>query len=143
MSLELVPPDSLSRGTDALPPPFVCSWTSGGLDAGWVRVAGALDIATAPQLERALREPQLQTHLVVLDLHDLAFMDCAGVHAIVNATRRARKAGHRLVLLRGCPNVNRLFALTGSSDAVEIADLRLVEPRAQAPAQLAWDDPAA
>jgi anti-anti-sigma regulatory factor len=56
----LVLPDSL----DSLPPPFACSWTNGGLDAGWVQVAGELDIATAPQLERTLRELQSGTHLV-------------------------------------------------------------------------------
>ncbi|MDP9228938.1 MAG: STAS domain-containing protein, partial [Actinomycetota bacterium] len=73
-------------------PPFVCSWTTGGLDAGWVHLAGALDIETVPQLERALREPQLQRHLVVLDMGELSFMDCSGVHAIVDASVRARKS---------------------------------------------------
>jgi anti-anti-sigma factor len=101
-------------------PDFVCSWTTGGLDAGWVHLAGALDIETAPQLERALCEPQLQTHLVVLDMGELSFMDCSGVHAIVDASVRARKSGRRLVLLRGSPNVDRMFGLTGSSGDVEI-----------------------
>jgi hypothetical protein len=32
-----------------------------------VRVAGELDIATAPQLEPTLRDPRLQARLVVLD----------------------------------------------------------------------------
>jgi anti-anti-sigma factor len=143
MSLELVPPDSPVSGAEAPTSPLVCSWTSRGLDAGWVRVAGVLNLATAPTLVRALREPALQTRLVVLDLRDLGFMDCSGVQAIVNASRRARQAGHRLVVMRGSPDVNRVFALTGSSYDIEIADLQLVQPRVQAPAGPAGHDPAA
>jgi anti-sigma B factor antagonist len=94
-----------------------------------VQVAGELDIATAPQLERTLRELQSGTHLVVLDLRELEFIDSAGVHAIVNASIRARKAGHRLVLVHGSPNVNRTFALAGISDEVEIADVEPQEDR--------------
>jgi anti-sigma B factor antagonist len=143
MPSTLVPPDSVAGRRRGAPPPFECSWTSGGLDAGWVRVAGALDIATAPKLARTLREPGLQTHLVVLDLHDLAFLDCSGVHAIVAASLRARHAGHRLVLLHGSARINRMFTLTGTSGDVEIGDLPLVEPPLRAQLQLATPDPAA
>jgi anti-anti-sigma factor len=105
---------------------FACSWSCDGLDAGWVHVAGALDIASAPELERTLLEPELQTHLVVVDMRDLVFMDSSGVHVIVDASIRARNAGHRLVLVHGSADVNRVFTLTGSSDKVEIGDLALV-----------------
>jgi anti-anti-sigma factor len=142
MSHTLDTPDSIVGRGGALPPPFDCSWTSGGLDAGWVHLAGALDIATAPRLERTLREPLLQTHLVVLDMRELAFLDCSGVHAIVDASLRARKAGHRLVLLHGSPNVNRMFTLTGTVDDVEIGDLHLVDPPRRAHLALAPERPA-
>jgi anti-anti-sigma factor len=137
MSSTLVPPDSIAGRRSGAPSTFECSWTSGGLDAGWVRVAGALDIATAPELARTLREPALQTHLVVLDLRDLAFLDCSGVHAIVAASIHARRSGHRLVLLHGSPRINRMFTLTGTSDDVEIGDLHLVEPTMRAHLELA------
>jgi anti-anti-sigma factor len=109
--------------------PFVCSSTGGGLDAAWVHVAGALDIATSPQLEQALRDTPAR--LVVLDLRELGFMDCAGVHAILEASASARRDGRRLILLRGTPNVDRIFALTGSDDDVEIGDLDLLDPPEQ------------
>jgi anti-anti-sigma factor len=121
-------PDSILGSADASPSTFVCSWSSGGLDAGWVRVAGELDIASAPVLERTLREPRLQTHLVVLDLRELVFMDCSGVRAIINASTRARDAGHRLVLVNGSPKIRLVFELTGRSDDVEISDFGLVAP---------------
>ena len=119
----LISPDAIAGDVDAPSSAFVCSCTDGGPDAAWVHIAGELDIATAPQLQRTLRESQQQARLVLLDLRELTFMDIAGVHTIVNASIDARRLGRRLVLLRGPPNVDRMFALTGSSDAVEIGDL--------------------
>ena len=109
--------------------PFVCSSTGGGLDAAWVHVAGDLDIATSPQLEQALSESGAR--LVVLDLRELEFMDSAGVHAIVDASNNALRDGRRLILLRGTPSVDRLFALTGTHAHVEIGDLDLLDPPEQ------------
>ena len=106
--------------------PFLCSSSHGGLDSDWVHVAGALDIATTPQLERTLRESHAR--LVVLDMRDLEFMDCSGVHTIVNASAVARRDGRRLVLLRGIPHVDNLFALTGSAAEVEIREIDPDEP---------------
>jgi anti-anti-sigma factor len=126
MSLELAFPALDTAGADALPPPFACSCTNGGLDAARVYVGGELDIATTPQLERTLS--QLQSRLVVLDLRELAFVDGCGVHAIVNAGIRARQAGRRLVLVRVPANVDRMLTLTGSSDQVEIGDADPVAP---------------
>jgi anti-sigma B factor antagonist len=104
-------------------PPFECSRKEGELEAAWVHVAGGLDMASTPRLARTLRESQSAARLVVLDLRELAFMDSAGVHAILDASRRARRVGGRLLLLRGAANVDRLFALTGSVDEVEVGDM--------------------
>jgi anti-anti-sigma factor len=106
--------------------PFACSSSRSSLDADWVRIAGALDIATTPQLERTLRESHAR--LVVLDMRDLGFIDCAGVHAIVDASIRARRDGRRLVLVRGIPHVDDVFWLTGNADEVEIAEVDLAGP---------------
>ena len=59
-------------------------------------------------------------------------MDCAGVHAIVNASLRARQDGRLLVLVRGRPDIYRIFTLTGSTDDVDIADPDPVQPPVQA-----------
>ena len=121
-------PDS-AAGPAATLRPFACSSTIGGLDAAWVHVAGALDIATSPELDRALREAPAR--LVVLDLRDLAFMDSAGIDTIREASAGARRDGRTLILLRGTPNVDRLFAFTGTDDDVEVGDLDLLEPPVQ------------
>ncbi len=101
-------------------------------DAAWVRVTGELDVAVAPQLKLTLRKAQLRARLVVLDLRELTFMDCAGMHVVVAASNHARQAGAHLVLVRGPSNVDRLFTLTGTSDALEIVDLDPIAPPAQA-----------
>ena len=112
----------------ARPPVFACTATHGGLDAAWVNVTGELDITTAPELERTLRDSQKLAHLTVLDLRELAFMDCAGVHTIVNASLRARRNGCRLLIVRGRPDIYRMFTLTGCSGAVDIGDREPVDP---------------
>lgn len=116
------PPDSLSARTDMLPPPFECSSTNGGLSAAWVRVTGELDITTTPQLERTLRGAEAQAQLVVLDLTELASIDSAGVQAIVDASVRARQAGCRLIVLRGCTSVDRMLSLAEVAGGVQIGD---------------------
>jgi anti-anti-sigma factor len=126
MPRQLVQPDSIAGRAHALAPPFACFWTKGGLNAASVQVLGELDIDTTPHLERTLREPKSQ--LVVLDLRELAFMDSSGVHTIVNASARARQLGRRLVLLRGPPDVDRVFRLTGNSADVERGNVDSIEP---------------
>jgi anti-anti-sigma factor len=108
-------------------PSFRCTRSEGPLEATWVHVVGALDIATTPRLAETLRESQSDAQLVVLDLRELEFTDSAGVHAIVDASSHARQVGRRLLLLRGPANVQRVFALTGNADQVEVSDLAPVE----------------
>jgi anti-sigma B factor antagonist len=120
--------DQTLARADARPHAFACTATHGGLDAAWVHVVGELDIATAPELARTLHECQQLAHLTVLDLRELAFMDSAGVHTIVNASLRARKDGRRLVLVRGRPEIYRMFTLTGSTAQVDIGDPDPVKP---------------
>jgi anti-anti-sigma factor len=140
MPVSLVPPEADVGRPDVSVPRSVCSWTSDGQYTAWVRMAGELDMVTTPQLARTLTDCQLQAPLVVLDLHELVFMDSTVVHAIVDASIRARAADRRLVLLRGPRNVDRVFALTGTADDIEIGDLRPVEPAVQVLLQIAdWD----
>jgi anti-anti-sigma factor len=126
MSLELAFPALDSARADSLPPPFACSCTNSGLDAARVHVGGELDIATTPRLERTLDETRAR--LVVLDLRELAFIDSCGMHAIINAGIRTRRAGRRLVLVRVPAHVDRMLTLTGSSHQLEIGDVDPVAP---------------
>ena len=113
-------PDSTAgRALALLPSPFACSWTMRTGTSAWMQVAGELDIATTPALERTLGEPDSQTQLVVLDLRELEFVDGSGVQAILKASVDARPMGRRLLVLHDRPQVDRVFALTGCSGHVE------------------------
>jgi anti-sigma B factor antagonist len=117
--------DSLATRESLLPVPFAC--TSAARD-GYVHVAGEVDLASTPQLERALEAALSQSLAVVLDLQDVTFLDSGGTRAIVTASVRARTRGRRLVLLRGPPNVDRLFTLTHLRDQVEFFQPGSVAP---------------
>jgi anti-sigma B factor antagonist len=103
--------------------PFACTWEEGGSGAAWVRVAGELDLLTSPQLEQTLSEAQRHARLVTLDLRELTFIDCRGVHVILDAADDAQRAEGRLVLVRGQAHVDRVLALTGTLNHVSIFDL--------------------
>jgi anti-anti-sigma factor len=119
---------------------FGCTLDGGGRGAALVRVAGELDLTTAPRLERMLAEARRRARLVVVDLRGLTRVDISGVDAIVDASRSARRDGRRLVLVRGLLQVERLLALNGTSNAVEIVDLTAGEPTINALLHIARKD---
>lgn len=131
MSIALVPPESVGR-VGASPSSFACSCTDGGLNGAWVHVAGELDMATAPELERTLGGVRSQARLVVLDLRELAFTDVSGLHAIVDASISARQRDSRLVLVRPPPDVDRTFRLIRSCDEIETGHIDPTEPPTRA-----------
>jgi anti-sigma B factor antagonist len=124
---------STATGCYAAPTPFGCTWKQGGSGVAWVQVVGELDLLTAPQLGQTLRETQLYAHMVVLDLRDLAFMDCSGVHVLLAAAADARRVGGRLTLVRGHAHIDRLLAIARVYEEVEIFDLGPSEAPARTP----------
>jgi anti-sigma B factor antagonist len=74
-----------------------------------VRVSGELDLATAPELERALDGIQAPAGRVVLDLRELSFSDAIGLRVIEAASRRL---GERLIVFGTRPPVRHLFEVT-------------------------------
>lgn len=127
----LIHPDGYRRAP-ARPPQFACTLRDGGLDVAWVRLAGELDLASAPELTQALAQAEDRARRVVLDLRQLTFMDTSGVHVILAASVRATWAGRQLVLVRPRSQVDRLLALSGARDRLDIVDLNPEEPPVQA-----------
>jgi anti-sigma B factor antagonist len=93
------------------------------LEPGAVRFAlrGELDLAHAYTFDEELRGVELtRPALVVIDLRELTFLDSCGLARLLAARRRARRLGHRLVLVRGSAAVQRLFAMTAVDEAFEM-----------------------
>lgn len=77
-------------------------------------LAGEIDFASAPALERALRDVErAMPRRVVLDLAALDFLDSTALHLLIEAQRRAENDGHELILTHVPAHAQRLFALTG------------------------------
>jgi anti-sigma B factor antagonist len=88
-----------------------------------VSLAGELDLASAPDLERELQAGEnTGPSRVVIDLGGLGFMDSTGLQALLRARERANEAGYALALRRGPHQVQRVFELTKTVDAFTFED---------------------
>jgi anti-anti-sigma factor len=90
---------------------------------GAVRIAlrGELDLAHAYTFDEELRRvEETRPPCVVLDLRELRFLDSCGLARLLAARRRARKLGHRLLLVRGPAAIQRLFALSAVDEAFDM-----------------------
>jgi anti-sigma B factor antagonist len=84
---------------------------------GVVRVAmtGELDSATVPMLTEHLATIERDgASALILDLRDVTFIDSSGLHAFLQASKRAKTNGHRMILTGANLYMRRLFALTGT-----------------------------
>ena len=82
---------------------------------------GELDFEHAYLFDETLRDAEAaEPASIVLDLRKLDFIDSCGLGRLLAARRRAARAGRRLVLIRGGPRIQRVFALSGLADTFEI-----------------------
>ena len=92
-------------------------------------LCGELDMSSAMCLELELKTVEARRPpMVVLDLSELRFMGVSGLRAILDAARRARREGRKLVVTNPVPHILRLFELTAIDQSVELlrAPLELV-----------------
>lgn len=88
-----------------------------------IRIAGELDVASAPRLEQEVLSASAESPaVVVIDLARLEFMDSTGLRALLGAQELTAQAGQRFVLLRGPDQVERLLTLTRVADRLEILE---------------------
>jgi anti-sigma B factor antagonist len=81
-----------------------------------VALEGELDMATVPVLEEHLVTIEHDsTRALVLDLRDLKFVDSSGLHAFLNASRRAVENGHRFAIVGVSESTRRLFDITNTT----------------------------
>jgi anti-anti-sigma factor len=80
-------------------------------------LSGALDVASADQLEALVRQVCAKTTTeVVLDLSRLTFMDSSGMKAIIKAGEICEEHGHEFALVPGPSHVQRLFEYVRRTD---------------------------
>ena len=85
---------------------------------------GELDLATAPEVDEALRAAANLDHQgIALDLREVIFMDSSGLRLILRWNAAARDEGRAFGIIRGGEVVQRVF------EATRVAEhLTFVEP---------------
>src|SRR4051812_49882293 len=83
-----------------------------------IALRGELDLEHAYTFDEELRRVEaLEPKCICLDLRELSFLDSCGLARLVAARRRARRGGHRLLLVTGPPPGPRPFPPTGRRPA--------------------------
>lgn len=79
-----------------------------------VSISGEVDVATAPILRDRLQELAAGgASTVVVDLHDMTFLDSTGLGVLVGALKRSREGGGELYLVAAQPRILKLLDITG------------------------------
>jgi len=88
-----------------------------------LRLAGDLDLYNAPALDDALVEVEGEKWpTIVLDLRELDFIDSMALRLIMRTQARAQQDGRRLVIVRGPEFLDRVLALSGLAEHLELVD---------------------
>jgi anti-sigma B factor antagonist len=105
-----------------------------------LRLAGELDLGTAPQLKQAVDAYARTGQTIVIDLREVDFVDSMGLAALVRVRHRAVSRGAVLRLVAPAQPAWAVFTLTGLDRVFEWVegDDPLAEP-ASAPAAPARD----
>jgi anti-sigma B factor antagonist len=98
--------------------------TTVAADTAVVALSGELDVAGAALLEHELARiaTDHDPARIVLDLSGLDFMDSTGLRLVVLADDRAKRQDRRLSVVRGTPDVHRVFEITRMVDRLEFLD---------------------
>lgn len=87
-----------------------------------VRLVGEFDFANR-QVAEDVFDGVGGAEKIVLDLSELDFIDSMGIHFVVMAHERAKREGRTLTIVRGGPQVTRVFSLVGLDDVLPFADV--------------------
>jgi anti-sigma B factor antagonist len=94
--------------------PFQLESIAVGGDCAVLRVAGEVDVYTAPRLrERVVQLLADGVRHVVADLREVDFLDSTGLGALVGSLKRLRERDGSLTLVTGPERVLQVFRLTG------------------------------
>ena len=100
---------------------FGSEYIDRGPDGGLLTLTGELDLASAPEFERALLDADGQRTLV-LDLRGLHFIDCASLRTIFREADRYRRDGRRLIVIPGTNCVGKVLRTVKAETQVEIVN---------------------
>jgi len=80
---------------------------------------GRLDTATAPQLEKELKENLTGITDLTLDMKELSYLSSAGLRVLLTAQKQMNRQG-KMVLKNVCETIMEVFEVTGFVDILTI-----------------------
>jgi anti-anti-sigma factor len=86
-----------------------------------VKLTGEFDISGRELADEVLASAD-GAPKIVLDLSELDFIDSMGIHFVVTAHQAAETSGREFSIVRGGPEVDRVFKLVGLSDVLPFED---------------------
>src|SRR6516162_11145319 len=100
--------------TEIVVPPFHLEPITVGGDCAVLRVAGEVDVYSAPRLrERVVQLLADDVRHVVADLREVDFLDSTGLGALVGSLKRLREQDGSLKLVTAADRILTIFRLTG------------------------------
>jgi anti-sigma B factor antagonist len=96
------------------PQPLHLETITVGADCAVLRIAGEVDLYSAPQLrDRVIQLLADGIRHIVADLREVDFLDSTGLGAFVGSLKRLREQGGSLNLVTSPGRISQLFHLTG------------------------------
>jgi anti-anti-sigma factor len=87
-----------------------------------VCAAGEVDLVTAGELERPVLELlDSGFEQVVLDLHEVTFMDSSGIRVLISGHQYAERLGARLSIVVGTSRIRQTLELSGAIDYLGVS----------------------
>ena len=87
-----------------------------------VAPVGDLDLFTVDEVKAALAARPEGCDVVVLDLSGLSFTDTSGMRLVIETLHELGRTDTRFAIVRGRPEVQRLFALARMEDRLPFFD---------------------
>lgn len=91
-------------------------------DGTLVRLAGELDINTAPLLRAQIDQVDWPTTVTFLDLADLSFVDSTGIGCLFKLHQRVTDLGGMVVAQQPSPQLRRMMEVTQLNRFIAVVD---------------------
>jgi anti-anti-sigma factor len=83
-------------------------------------LSGRLDTVTAPQLQETLIPQFDSAERITLDFAELAYISSAGLRVLLLAEKTAQAKNVPMRLTKVCPEIMKIFAMTGFAEILTI-----------------------
>lgn len=87
--------------------------TKAGKSTAVLTLSGRLDTASAPQLERKIKQWGEETTELILDFADLAYISSMGLRVLLQAKKTFKLEGRRLIIKNMNDTIREVFEMTG------------------------------